>query len=266
MIRWTYLLLTALAVMFAWDGSARAEEKVGIVVLHGKGGSPAHLAPLVQELRAVGYLAVAPEMPWSRERAYDRSLTEAHAEIESAFARLGEQGATRFAIAGHSMGANAAMGYAATHPDMAAVVALAPGQLVESDNFRTFLGQDVARAKAMTAEGRGDVVDTFADRHLGATVTATTKARVYASYFDPDGLANIPQTIPRIRVPLLWVVGTRDRLLMERGAAYAFDRLPSNPRHSYVEVSADHMATPDVARETVLDWLRTVFPQAGKRA
>ena len=236
-------------------GGAKAQDKTGIILMHGKAGSPEHLRNLAADLTHAGYLVVTPEMPWSKARGYDETLQEAHGDIGNLIAGLKKQGAARIVIAGHSMGANMAMGYAATHGDVAAVMAIGPGQTVESENFRKALGESVARARTMIAEGKGATRVTFADLHLAKIVTAETTAPIYLSYFDPEGLANMPEMAKRIGVPLLWVVGTLDKNMLDRGRAYAFDHVPANPLNRYAEVHADHMGTPDAASPMILEWL-----------
>jgi len=252
-------MIALLALLPALAAGAQAEEKVGIVLMHGKNGSPEHVKSLSDDLVAAGYLVVTPDMPWSRARGYDRTLEEAHVEIDVWVEALRQMGAARIAVGGHSMGANMAMGYAATHPGLAAVMAIGPGQTVEASKFRDALGSSLAQAKALVAEGRGGEPVAFSDLHLGKVIQANTTPRAYASYFDPAGLASMPAIAPRIDAPFLWVVGTRDKNMLERGRAYAFDRVPAKPANRYAEVDADHMGTPDAARRVVVEWLRGVL-------
>lgn len=240
--------------------SASAADKVGVLLMHGKKGAAEHMQALAADLRNHGYLAVTPNMPWSGSRAYDRPLDEAHREIDALVELLRLEGATRIVVAGHSMGANMALGYAATHEGLDAVMALGPGQTVESPAFAAALGGSVGQAKQRVADGHADAASDFADLHLGKVKTANTTARIYLSYFDPAGLANMPQTAPRIAVPLLWTVGDRDKNMLDRGPAYAFDRAKPSPLNRYAVVHADHMGTPDASRDVVLGWLDAVFP------
>lgn len=259
------LLLTKFLMLFTlvmWVDTAAADETIGVVLLHGKAGTPSHMATLAGRLTAAGFLVATPEMPWSRDRAYDRALNEAHEEIDGVIADLKAQGASRIVIGGHSMGANMAMGYAATHDGPSAVLALGPGQTVESGKFPEAVGPSVERARALIGEGRGGERTRFAEIHLGKASTIEATADIYVSYFDPFGLANMPVAAGFIGVPLLWTVGTRDANMVERGPAYVVDRLPPNRLHRYAVVTADHMGTPDASVTAVLDWLGTVFPRS----
>lgn len=232
----------------------------GVLLLHGKGSSPGHLARLAGALAGAGYVVASPELPWSAGRSYDRTLEEAHEELDGAVAGLRARGAMRIVLLGHSMGANVALGYAVTHSGVSALLMLAPGQTVETRAFRDALGASVERARRLVADGRGDEPADLDDLHLGVVRRVRIRPRVYASYFDPAGLANMPETISRLRVPLVWVVGTRDRNLMEKGREYAFARARGTAQDRYLEVAADHMGTPDAATDAALEWLSQVAP------
>lgn len=238
------------------DGPGRPK----IVLLHGKGSSPEHVLPLAEALRAQGYLVSAPEMPWAAGRHYDRSLDEAFAEIDSV------AGDGRVIIAGHSMGANVAIAYAANRENVSAVLAIGPGHTPESREFLEDLGDSVALAHERMRQGKGDEPAVFRDRHLGRVIDVRTTARNYLSYLGPEGRAVMPRNAPLIRAPLLWVVGTEDPNMLRRGRGYFFEKLPPNSRHRYSEVKADHMGTPDAARDVVIEWLHGVSDLDGQDA
>jgi pimeloyl-ACP methyl ester carboxylesterase len=233
--------------------------------MHGKRGSAEYLSTLAGDLAEQGYLVVTPDMPWSKVRAYDRALDEAHREIDKALDGLRLQGATRLVVAGHSMGANMAIGYAATHKGIDAVIALGPGQTVESQNFIERLGDSVTKAKALLAAGQGEELTQFQDLHLGKVSEIVAIPRIYLSYFDPDGLANMPRMARHIDIPFLWTVGSQDKNMFNRGPAYAFDLAKPNPYSRYVVVDADHMGTPEASRAEVLRWLKGIFQTAIQR-
>jgi pimeloyl-ACP methyl ester carboxylesterase len=236
---------------------------LGVVYLHGKGGWPGGFdGGIVSSLKDEGALAATPEMPWSFHRRYDASYDQAMAEIDAAVAGLKKSGANRIVIIGHSLGANAAIGYAARHPNIAGVAALAPGHLPEVGNLREYVGDAVARAKTLVANGKGNVPQTFPDMAQGIPMTATATPIVYLSWFDPDGPAVIPKNAAAIGaaampVPLLWVAGKLDPI-DRRGPEYAFDAAAKNPKSKYVEVFAGHLTTPLVARQQVVDWINSL--------
>jgi pimeloyl-ACP methyl ester carboxylesterase len=254
-------VLSAPSVAGAAQGTSL--QGFGIVYLHGKGAWPGALnGGILSSLEDEGALIVEPEMPWSFHRRYAATYDQAMAEIDTVVTGLKAKGATRIVIIGHSLGANAAIGYAARHPDLAGIVALAPGHLPESEEMRSFAGDAVARAKQLIAAGQGNVPQTFPDMAQGIPLTTTATPVVYLSMFDPDGPAVIPKNTAAMGaairpVPLLWVVGKLDPI-DRRGPEYAFDAGAKNPKSKYIEVFAGHLTTPLAARKQVLEWINSL--------
>src|SRR5713101_7164519 len=93
-------LVAALVAALAPPRAARAQQfqDYGVVFLHGKGMWPG---------------------------AFDGGL----------LGSLKSRGAKKIILIGHSLGANAAIGYAATRGPLAAVIALAPGHLPETEGL-----------------------------------------------------------------------------------------------------------------------------------
>jgi pimeloyl-ACP methyl ester carboxylesterase len=209
-------------------------------------------------LEAEGAVAVSPEMPWSFARMYGATYDEAMREIDAAVAGLKARGATRIVVIGHSLGANAAIGYAARRREVAAVVALSPGHLPETAEMRARTGEAIVQARALLAAGEKSR-RTWPDRIQGVPTFATASPAVYLSMFDPDGPAVIPKNAAALHgVPLLWVVGDSDPIFA-RGRDYAFTRAPRNPKSRYIEVSAGHLTAPRAARSQVVEWLKSLW-------
>lgn len=257
--RWAAVLVGIL--LFSCP-AAGAAEKIGVVLMHGKGGTALPRSPiggLVDYLKANGVLVEAPEMPWSRDRRLDRSYEGAMSGIAAAVKRLRDEGATRIVVGGHSMGGNAALGYGARRDGLAGVMVIAPGHTPELAGFQDKVDSDWRRAKAMVDQGHGDDSAEFHDVNQGRVTTGYFKARIYLSWFDPSGPAVMPENAAHLRpgTALLWVVGDKDRMF-ERGKGYAFDRAPSNPKNEYVVVKGGHKETPENAKVEILNWLRSL--------
>jgi dienelactone hydrolase len=231
----------------------------GVVLMHGKGGAPGGLiASTAAALEAAGAKVVMPQMPWARARMYDASYDQAMAEIDRAVAQLKAQGVSRIVIAGQSFGANAAIGYAARRDGIDAIVALAAGHVPERPIFMQRSGPAVAKAKQLIAEGKGDQPGSFPDMNQGKTFDVRATPKVYLSYFDPAGPAPMPANAARMKaMPFLWVIGREDPLF-SAGPAYAFDRAPKHAKSRYLEVNARHENTPDVSKDQVVAWLKSL--------
>ncbi|MBI5120684.1 MAG: alpha/beta hydrolase [Rhodospirillales bacterium] len=252
------ILTVVLAVVWTFlvPPAAFAAGPVGVILMHGKWGSPDYnIVQLADKLNAAGFLVERPLMPWSRKRDYDADYTQAMEEIDAVAERLRKRGATQIAVGGHSFGANVALGYAATRPDVAAILALAPGHVPEL--FASRLTESIAKARNLVEQGRGEETANFDDINQGKTKIITPKARVYLSYFDPDGPAVMPRNAAAIKkpTPFLWVIGTGDSLY-QRGESYAYSKAPAHPASRYLVVEAQHVDTPDVAADKIVEWIK----------
>ncbi|MEK9671969.1 MAG: hypothetical protein VW268_05630 [Rhodospirillaceae bacterium] len=103
-------LLVAACVFTAALPCAVRADGVGVILMHGKNGTNRPGSP-VGKLGG-DFKVDVPEMLWSRDRDFDKTLSDAFKEIDAAVARLKDAGATKVVIGGHSLGAAAALAYA----------------------------------------------------------------------------------------------------------------------------------------------------------
>jgi pimeloyl-ACP methyl ester carboxylesterase len=229
-------------------------QTIGIVLLHGKTGSPdTVINQLAIALQGAGYLVDTPEMCWSRRRIYDRPFLDCLTEIDSAIGRLKGRGAGRIVVAGMSQGGDAALAYGARRANLAGIIALAPAAAPERQVGLGDIAQNVAQARALVAAGRGDETASFVDRNASGPFSVRTTATIYLSYLDPQGPANMLDSVRKLHAPLLWVAGSADP--SQTGANAEFNQAPVNPLNRFVMVASAHLGTPNAAREAVLAWL-----------
>jgi pimeloyl-ACP methyl ester carboxylesterase len=255
-------LLVLFAALLTAPAAPRAAlalelQKLGVVFVHGKGvWAGAFDGGIVNLLREAGAKVATPEMPWSFTRIYSATYQDALNEIDRAVAGLRQQGAAEIVVIGHSLGANAAIGYAASHGPLAAVVAIAPGHLPEVEGLKGRTHEALIEAIQLMASGKGDVRHRFPDMIQGVPTVVMATPMVYVSMFDPNGPAVIPKNAAAMPpIPLLWVAGTFDPIA-RRGRDYAFTLGAKNPKSSYIEVVATHLTTPRLARTTIVRWLQ----------
>lgn len=233
---------------------------LGIVLAHGKWDKPPFaIGGLAAALRAAGHAVLAPELPWSLDRLYDAPFEQALAELAAAVAELRRQGCRQVLLAGHSLGANAALACAGRQR-VDGLIVLAPGHFPERMHAAglTAAALDHARAAVAAGEsGRVALVDVF----QGAARRLRLHPAHYLGYFSPDGAAVLPDNCRRLSgaLPLLWVIG-RDDPHFALGAGYAYALAPAHPASRYLEIDADHTGTPDAATSAVLTWLAHHFP------
>lgn len=253
-----FVLLSLLALALPM---ARAGSDIGIVVLHGKQGMGGDrtTAGFLQALQNAGYAVQAPTMCWSRSRNYDAAFPDCLREIDTAVAALRAAGARRIVVAGQSLGGNAAIAYAAQHPELAGVIALAPAAQPEQMLRNPNVARSVAQAQQMLAAGQGGQRASFADTNVGRLFSVTTTAAIYLSFFARGGPADFAALLGRVRPPLIWVAGAMDRTQDEAAALFA--RLPANRLNRLVQVNATHLDTPGAGTSAVLDWLKALPAQ-----
>ena len=262
-------LLLFLSVVSHPDSPALAAEvgPTAVVVLHGKLGGPDRLvADFAAQLSAAGFVVVTPEMPWSRRREFAESFDVGLREIDTAVRGLRARGAARVVLAGHSLGGNAALAYAARYPGLDGLVCLAPAHTPEQPHQRQRFAADIALAREMVASGRGQDTALFHDVNMGKALELTVPAQSYLSYNDPDGPAVMPKNAAALKtaLPILWIVGARDPLT--RPQSYVFDLAPAHPQSRYVSIDADHKGTPTAAAGLVVEWLRGLGLNPGNSA
>ena len=81
-----------------------ASSEVGVVLMHGKWGSPQGMLPIARDLEAHGYMVSNAEMPWSGRRLYDADYPAALKEIEQQVRQLRAKGAKRVVRGGTKHG------------------------------------------------------------------------------------------------------------------------------------------------------------------
>jgi len=247
---------------------ASAQEKMGVVLMHGKqGGGPrdTSLDRLMDKLQEAGIAVLKPEMPWSFQRFIDGDWNTAMQEIKGHVAKIKQSGATHVVLIGHSLGSPAAMSYAAKHADVSAIALLAPGHVPYfyslcipfSPIQMCAVKEGVTYARQEVEAGNADKKQALTDINQGRRNTVWMTPRDYLTYFEPSSDAEMAVTAGKIPtgIPVLWVIGDRDYLIRE-GRQYVFDKLPKNPKSQYLEVSANHMTTPSVAADQVVNWIK----------
>ena len=242
---------------------AQAQNRLGVILMHGKQGSPAFgrtgLPAIASSLQSDGDLVILPTMPWSvgAWETIRMTVDQAFDLIDGYAARLRGQGATRIVVAGQSLGANIALSYAVERGNVAGVVMAAPGHnpgFLYRSNDRVRM--DVDRALELVKTGRGDQGFSGPDNNQGNSFTVSTTAAIYASWMDPRGKASMDAQAPRLPagIPLMMIVGDRDPAYGHARSAW-YAPAARNPYSRYVAVNADHVATPYVASKQIIDWI-----------
>ncbi len=255
------LALLLLSAISGPVGAQSAPAPIGVVIMHGKGGSPAkHVVELATALEARGYLIANLEMPWSGARSYDVNVAAAEAEVESALAQLRGKGAAQVFVAGQSQGGLFALYFGGRHP-VDGIIAIAPGGNVASPSYREKLGESVSRARQLIAAGKGDERTRFLDfEGSKGTYTIVCTPANYLSWFDPDGAMNESSAVRSMspKVPVLFIVPTGDYPVLLKAKQVMFSALPAHPLTKLYEPSSVHLGAPAASIEEIARWTTQV--------
>jgi pimeloyl-ACP methyl ester carboxylesterase len=248
--------------LFAVPPAALAQTgTIGIVIMHGKGGSPTGLvAGLAQTLESGGYLVANLEMPWSGNRNYDVPVARGEAEVEAALAGLRGRGATKVFVAGHSQGGMFAL-HLAGKLTVDGTICIAPGGNVDHYFFREKVRGGLVRARQLVAEGKGSEpapLDDFEGARGTYQVVAVPAA--YVTWFDPDGAMNMERAARAVRpaAPVLWIVPQRELPGLRKTNIPMLRSLPAHPLTRLYEPDSDHRGAPAAAADEIARWTREV--------
>lgn len=255
------VLVIILATVIQPAAAQSPSPSVGIVIMHGKGGTPTkYVADLASSLERKGYLVANLEMPWSGRRDYDANVAGTEKEVESALDSLRAKGAAILFVAGHSQGGLFALYFGGKHT-VDGIVAIAPGGNVDSSIFREKLGESVEQARKLVAAGKGDDKTRFLDFEgsRGTNPVNSTPAN-YLSWFDPDGAMNQSIAVQNMnpKLPVLYIVPKGDYPGLLRVKQRMFDALPRHPLTKLYEPDSSHLDAPTASLDEILRWTAEV--------
>jgi pimeloyl-ACP methyl ester carboxylesterase len=275
MIRMTYVFTIVAAAIIAFAQTSIAQvpsSTIGVVIMHGKGGSPGrHVSSLASSLEEKGYLVANLEMPWSANREYNAGVDVAEKEVDAALDSLRAKGAKKVFVAGHSQGALFAIHYGGKHP-VDGIIAIAPGGNVANPIYGKELGQSVGRARKLVAEGKGDEKTGFSDYEGSkGTYTVTAPPAAYLTWFDPEGAMNQVKASRAMnpQVPVLFIAPKNDYPGLIKVKPMMFDALPRNRLTRMYEPNSSHLDAPSASLDEIVRWTAEVAgassPASGER-
>jgi pimeloyl-ACP methyl ester carboxylesterase len=246
------------------QGTKGPDTAIGVVIMHGKGGSPLkNVDALASALQAKGAAVANLEMPWSGRREYDVSVKQAEQEVLASLQGLRDKGAKKVFVAGHSQGGIFALYFGSQHP-VDGVIAIAPGGNVASPVFQEKLAEPMAKARELIAAGKGKEKARLMDFESSkGTFPVSTTPENYLDWFNADGAMNQVKASRGMKAtPVLYVAPTRDYPGLQRVKQQMFQALPANPMSKMIEPSASHMEAPGAAAQDVWGWMQEVAAKA----
>lgn len=235
--------------------------KIGIVLMHGKGGSPAkYVSELASSLEGQGFLVANLEMPWSGWREYDVNVSAAEREVELALSSLRDKGAKKVFVAGHSQGGLFALYFGGKHV-VDGVIAIAPGGNVGNQTFREKLGESLGLARKLVAEGKAEEKTRLADYESSkGTYPINATPAAYVTWFDPEGAMNQTTAVQNVNqaVPVLYIAPTNDYSGPLKVKQQMFESLPKNSHTKLYEPNSSHQNAPSASLKEIVEWTTAV--------
>jgi pimeloyl-ACP methyl ester carboxylesterase len=255
------ILFCALLLAVA-PGVFAQTEPIGIVVMHGKGGSPnsKYISNFGRQLEARGFAVANLEMPWSGSRNYDVPVSRGEEEVAAAVADLRGKGAKKVFVAGHSQGGAFALHFGGKH-SADGIIALAPGGNVGGAVFADKLGDTLAQARKLVAEGKGSEPERLADFEGSRGVyPVVSPPAAWVTWFDPAGAMNTPRAVKAMdpKTPVLFVIPTNDYPALLKASPGLYRELPRHPLTKLYQPSADHLGAPSASVDEIVRWTREV--------
>jgi hypothetical protein len=89
------------------------------------------------------------------------------------------------------------------------------------------------KAKQLISAGKGDEKAEFMDGVNGKKGVLKTTAKIYISWYDPDGNALLPKNAAKLNnaTSVMWMIGDTSSI-GALGMTYAFSKAPSNPNNA----------------------------------
>ncbi len=249
------------ALVFALPLQAQEPAKIGIVVMHGKGGSPERfVSDLALGLRGKGLLVENLEMPWSGGRNYDADVASAEKQVQEALDSLRARGARKVFVAGHSQGGVFTL-HLGGRVALDGIIPIAPGGDVGTEFYRQKVGASLEEARKYVADGKGGEKQRLMDfEGSRGTYPVVAVPAAYVTWFDPDGAMNQRRAQGALKpgLPVLLVVPKRDYLGLLRVKDSVFRSLPPTPHTRLYEPDADHLHSPGASVDEIARWTREV--------
>jgi carboxylesterase len=240
---------------------ARDQKKcASCLVLHGLGGGPYELDPLIAALRADGHLVEVPILPGHEGPGPLMPASDWRdwaIAVESAFDLLAVGGAP-VAVIGFSTGATLALHLASRRP-VARQVLLAPFLAIRYSALVPLRPATYLRALARMIPNLPRRAPAVRDPEMRVWAAGTDRFRtfsVHAAISALELIDTVKPLVPAITVPTLIIQGKLDSVVEPSGASWLHKHLGATEKSLVVLPRSDHLVSLDCERDRVITLTR----------
>ena len=228
---------------------------LGVVVLHGLGGTPHSVLPITAAVHAAGYMTVAPKLPGHGTTPDDligRTWDEWLQAVLDACDELAVRSSAGIALIGQSMGGTLALAAAAQRASVRGVATINALVGPSDPDAAEHLEHLIARGRTMQPAGEPDLRDPHAHDSSYPELALTSLVEL------SRGAALVQERLADITVPVLVASGTHDATV-DPATSDALAAAVSGPVRRLRLPNSGHVAALDLDREQLcrelLTWL-----------
>jgi carboxylesterase len=221
----------------------------GALVIHGFTGNPDSMRGLADALAAGGFHVEMPLLPGHGTSVEDMVGTrwaDWVGEAEAAYQRIAAR-SDKVVVAGLSMGGTLTLRLGAEHPEIAGLVCVNPA----TQPLQPELSEAVREMVAGGMEVMPGIGSDIADPDAKEKAYPETPLRAILSFAD-DGLAEIANEYPNMKIPLLLLNSPQDHVVPPEQGDYLAEHYGAPVERITLERSY-HVATQDYDKELIFD-------------
>ncbi len=232
------------------------ETEASCLVLHGLGGGPYELEPLIAALKADGIHVAAPLLPGHDGPGPLMPASTWHdwsAAVESAFDELA-RGPAPVAVIGFSTGATLAL-YLASRRPVARQVLLAPFLAIRHSGLIPLRPATYLRILARMIPNLPRRAPAVRDPEMRRWASGTDRFRtfnVHAAASALELIDTVKPLVPAITIPTLIIQGQLDSVVEPAGASWLHKHLGASEKSLVVLSRSDHLVSLDSERDRVI--------------
>ncbi len=223
-----------------------------VLLLHGFNDTPQSVVTLANALNSKGWTVHAPLLPGHGRSLKDAASVRAESLLSYARAQY-EELASRYehvALVGQSMGGALAVLVAAKHPDLSALVLLAPYLGMPAELQVKLTGAWIAQPVIpyhRSAGGENSIHDPVARKRALGTGVVTAGMLVQLRRI----AGKAAKVLPRVKAPTLYLQSREDNRIPEKDAAQLFAKIGANVRKQYWLSGCGHIIAEDYCHKEV---------------